>query len=262
MKTIPLFQVDAFADQLFKGNPAAVCVLEDWLPDETLQAIAEENNLSETAFLVGEGTTSELRWFTPAKEVDLCGHATLAAAFVLFSRYVPDEGTVSFQTRSGRLAVERTGERLTLDFPVIEPRACDVPKALEEALSTDIRGCWTAMDFLVLLPDEASMRAVQPDFRRLMALDTRGVIITAPGENADFVSRYFAPNYGIDEDPVTGSAHCMLVPFWAKRLEKTRMQAIQLSKRRGHLQCELAGNRVKISGKAVMYLEGNISALG
>ena len=262
MKTIPLFQVDAFADQLFEGNPAAVCLLEDWLPDEILGAVAAENNLSETAFLVGKGTDYELRWFTPAKEVDLCGHATLAAAFVLCSRYIPEAHRVTFKSRSGTLAVERSGELLTLDFPVIQLRPCEIPEVLEEALGTKILGCWTGMDYLVLLPDERILKAVQPDFRRLKELDTRGVIVTAPGETADFVSRYFAPNYGIDEDPVTGSAHCMLTPFWAKRLDKTRMQAIQLSKRRGHLQCELAGNRVKISGKAVMFLEGKISLEG
>ena len=255
---LEMFQVDAFTDNLFGGNPAAVVPLEKWLPDEVLQAIAAENNLSETAFTVPKGGGFGLRWFTPLLEVDLCGHATLATAFVLFNEGIVTGDRVTFESQSGALAVEREGDFLSLDFPARPPSPIASPPGLSEALRAEPREVHRTRDLLVLFDTEDEVTALDPDFVRLAALDAFAVIVTAPGRNVDFVSRFFAPRAGINEDPVTGSAHCTLIPFWAARLGKRELHALQLSKRRGELFCEMRGDRVKISGRAVEYLRGEI----
>lgn len=255
---IPLHQIDAFAERPFQGNPAAVCPLESWLPDEVLQAIAEENNLAETAFYVARDGCYELRWFTPTKEVDLCGHATLAAAHVLFESGKVRESQITFQSRSGLLQVFQEDGLLTLDFPAHAPVQCETPTALSEGLGALPCECYRAMDYLAVFENEDMIQNLTLNFHRLKALDLRGVIATAPGKAFDFVSRFFAPNYGIDEDPVTGSAHCTLAPYWADRLGKTVLTAQQLSKRTGQLRCRVEGERVFISGQAASYLEGSI----
>mgnify|MGYP003589353753 CR=1 FL=1 len=254
---LAIYQIDAFADAPFRGNPAAVCPLEDWLPDSLLQSIAEENNLAETAFYVGREAHYNLRWFTPTKEVDLCGHATLAAAHVVFKRN-PGLTRITFESRSGPLHVSRESDLLTLDFPAQEGKRCDIPPNLSKALGRRPRECYRSMDYLAVFETESNIVGLTPNFRLLKTLDLRGVIITAPGTDSDFVSRFFAPNYGIDEDPVTGSAHCTLAPYWAQRLGKTTLSARQLSKRTGSLQCRVDGERVFISGQTVPYMEGTI----
>ncbi|HUG52907.1 MAG TPA: PhzF family phenazine biosynthesis protein [Vicinamibacteria bacterium] len=255
---LPIFQVDAFTSQVFRGNPAAVCPLESWLDDATLQSIAAENNVSETAFYVGGDGTYEIRWMTPAQEVDLCGHATLASAFVLFGG--PEQGReeVVFRSKSGDLKVRREGDLITLDFPSRPPRAVTASDDLLEGLGRAPREVWAARDYLAVYDREEDVRALSPDMARLLRLDQFAVIVTAPGSRVDFVSRFFAPRAGIDEDPVTGSAHCTLVPFWSKRLGKKRLHALQVSARGGELFCEDRGERVAISGRAVRYLEGTI----
>ncbi len=255
---LPLFQIDAFAEGPFQGNPAAVCPLEDWLPDEVLQAIAEENNLSETAFYVGRDGRYDLRWFTPRKEVDLCGHATLAAGHVIFERDGPALAEISFQSKSGPLTVTRLGPELQLDFPAVFGEPCDPPAALIEGLGLTPIGCQKAMDYLAIFKDEHTIRSLQPDFSNLKNLDLRGVIVTSPGSETDFVSRFFAPKYGIDEDPVTGSAHCALTPYWADQFGVCKLTAQQLSRRTGRLRCEWKGDRVLLSGQTRAYLEGTI----
>ena len=255
---VPIYQVDAFTNRRFAGNPAAVCPLESWLPDATLQVIAAENNLAETAFVVPQGEEYSLRWFTPKVEVDLCGHATLATAFVLRKMLGRQEEELRFQTRSGLLTVTAAGEALTLDFPALPPIPTDPPVWLPAALGGEPQGFWRATDYLALYPDEAAIRALQPDLRALASVEARGVIVTAPGEECDFVSRFFAPGAGIDEDPVTGSAHCTLTPFWSERLGKNPLLARQISLRGGELHCRLAGDRILITGEAVLYLEGQI----
>jgi PhzF family phenazine biosynthesis protein len=255
---LPIFQLDAFAEAPFQGNPAAVCPLQHWLPDQVLQSIAQENNLSETAFYVPREGCYELRWFTPTREVDLCGHATLAAAHVLLSSNGPAQSQVTFHSRSGPLRVFREDAQLTLDFPAQVGVACEVPSPMVEALGTKPRACYQAMDYMAVFETEEELTALRPDFRKLTALDLRGVIVTAPGRTSDFVSRFFAPNCGVDEDPVTGSAHCTLAPYWAERLRKSTLHARQLSKRTGTLRCRVEGQRVLISGRTVVYLEGTI----
>jgi PhzF family phenazine biosynthesis protein len=258
---IPIYQVDAFTDRVFAGNPAAVCPLESWLPDGTLQAIAAENNLAETAFFVPAEGGYELRWFTPTVEIDLCGHATLATACVIMTLLDPGRERVSFQTRrAGKLTVAREGDRFTLDFPARPPVASEghpdlvpalggaAPEALFEA----------AGKYLVVYTDEETVRGIRPDFRRLPGPRGFGVIVTAPGREVDFVSRYFAPAHGIDEDPVTGAAHCTLTPYWAGRLGRTVLEARQVSARGGALTCALDGDRVRMTGAAVLYLQGTI----
>lgn len=256
---LPLYQIDAFADRPFSGNPAAVCPLEHWLPDEMLQAIAAENNLSETAFFVPEGKGWRLRWFTPATEVDLCGHATLASAFVIFRFLAPDQDRVAFHTqKAGDLTVSRNGPLLTLDFPSRPPTPCAVPPMLGAALGDELATVLAARDYLAVYDELEQVASLAPDFAALATLD-RAVIVTAPGRgDVDFVSRFFAPSLGVDEDPVTGSAHCTLIPYWAGKLGKTRLDARQLSRRGGRLVCELRGDRVAIGGGAVLYLTGTI----
>jgi len=260
--SIPLYQLDAFAAELFRGNPAAVCPLEEWLDDDTLHAIAAENNLSETAFFVPEDGGYRLRWFTPSLEVDLCGHATLASAWVILHCLKSAESSVRFLTRSGPLVVTREGdERLVMDFPSRPPVAKEAPRALIEGLGAepdDVRA--SGRDYLVVFAEEDDVRKLKPDFGRLRTLDRLGVIVTAPGNGCDFVSRFFAPSVGVPEDPVTGSAHCTLAPYWAERLGVggAWMEARQLSARGGRLECRVRGDRVDIGGRVVLYLEGAI----
>jgi PhzF family phenazine biosynthesis protein len=249
------YQVDAFARHVFEGNPAAVVPLASWLDDTVLQAIAEENNLAETAFFVPSGKGFHLRWFTPITEVDLCGHATLAAAHVLFEHLGHAGLAITFETRSGDLMVQRQGTLLVMDFPVRSPSPCIPPKALLKGLGQQPVHVLGADDYVVVFDSEAAIRSIRPDHAQLCTLDLRGVIVTAPGQEVDFVSRFFAPKYGIPEDPVTGSAHCALAPYWAARLGKTRLQARQLSKRGGEVLCELHGHRVMLSGRAVTFME-------
>ena len=257
-RDIPIYQVDAFASEVFAGNPAAVCPLEAWLPDRLMQAIALENNLSETAFLVPRGEDYELRWFTPATEVDLCGHATLGSAYVIATHLAPERRTIRFHTCGGLLEVARDGELYTMDFPALSGARVAETQALCEALGLAVGEAWEAMDLMAVLGGEAEVREVAPDMAKLAAFGTRGVIVTAEGEDCDFVSRFFAPGAGIPEDPVTGSAHCMLAPYWAERLGKARLSARQLSARGGALTCEARGERVLISGLVQPYLEGRI----
>ena len=256
-----IYQVDAFTSRLFGGNPAAVCPLTEWLPDATLQAIAAENNLAETAYFIQRSDGRyDLRWFTPALEIDLCGHATLASAKVIFDHHEPDRQELAFQTRSGELRVSRNGSRLELDFPTRRPERLAGHPGLAAALGVTALEVWKSRDHLVVLESASAVRAVQPDFRALRALeDVFAAIVTAPGEgDIDFVSRFFAPKAGIDEDPVTGSAHCNLIPYWADRLGKSQLRAQQVSPRLGDLWCELRGERVGIAGECVEYLRGTI----
>jgi predicted PhzF superfamily epimerase YddE/YHI9 len=257
---LPMYQVDAFTDSPFGGNPAAVCPLDAWLPDATMQAIAAENNLAETAFFVRDGGDYALRWFTPTVEVDLCGHATLASGHVVFSFLEPQRNSVSFRTtKAGTLAVSRHGDMLMMDFPARPAALCGAPSDLLAALGGAPREVLRARDHLIVYDSAAEIAALTPDLAALGKVDSWAAIVTAPGENGiDFVSRFFAPAQGVPEDPVTGSAHCTLVPYWAKRLSKTKFEARQLSRRGGALRCALNGDRVSIGGKAVVYLEGQI----
>jgi PhzF family phenazine biosynthesis protein len=259
MQRLRLYQVDAFTSRLFGGNPAAVVPLDRWLDDATLQAIALENNLAETAFFVPEGDGFHLRWFTPEVEVKLCGHATLASAFVLFTELAPGRREVRFATRSGVLTVRDSGERLVMDFPrwSVDPLEA-VPSALLRGLNAAPREICTADDgghLFLVFDSEAEVRALAPDFRALRAIEA-GVIATAPGAQSDCVVRYFAPAFGIDEDSATGSIHCALAPYWGARLGKSAIHSRQISKRGAELFCELKGSRVDIAGNAVKYLEG------
>lgn len=255
---IACFHVDAFASGIFRGNSAAVCPLEKWLPDAVMQNVAAENNLSETAFFVPNGDAFDLRWFSPSAEVDLCGHATLASAFVLFNENRVSENSICFQSCSGKLNVFREGELLVLDFPARPAMPCAAPENLIRGLGARPTEVLKARDYVAVFADAGQVRSLKPDFALLAKLDCLGVIATAPGQDCDFVSRFFVPAIGINEDPVTGSAHCTLIPYWAKRLNKTKLFARQVSQRGGELFCELAGDRVRIGGKAVLYLRGEI----
>jgi PhzF family phenazine biosynthesis protein len=256
---LPIYQVDAFASKVFAGNPAAVCPLNEWLPDATLQSIALENNLSETAFFVRTNGRYQLRWFTPGCEVDLCGHATLASAYVLFSELGEPGTAIRFDTQSGELVVTRQGDRLTLNFPARPPASVTVHSALKAALGgpepLEVLG---ARDYLVRYATEDHVRSLSPNMEALKTIDRFAVIVTAPGVDCDFVSRFFAPAKGVNEDPVTGSAHCTLIPYWASKLNKSTMYARQVSPRGGEIFCELQGNRVEIGGSAVPFLKGTI----
>ena len=260
---IRLFQVDAFARRQFEGNPAAVCPLGAWLEDDILQAIAEENNLSETAFFVPAGTGFELRWFTPLAEVDLCGHATLASAHVLFGELAHPEPVIRFATRSGELTVERRGDLLAMDFPARPPRPCAAPVALIEGLGAQPAEVLAADDYVAVFDGEAAVRALNPDMALLRELDLRGVCVTAPASGEiDFVSRFFAPGVGVPEDPVTGSSHCELAPYWAARLGRNHLRARQVSGRGGDVACELQGDRVILAGAAVTFMKAEIDLAG
>ncbi len=255
-----IYQVDAFTSKIFGGNPAAICPLETWLNDDILQNIALENNLSETAFYVKKGDHFELRWFTPNVEVDLCGHATLATAYVLFNEKNYQDKTIQFiSPRSGKLSVTKTGDLLTLNFPADQYQKVE--------LSAELRDCFNIKpqkvlkgktDYMLIFETENDIKNIQPDFAKIARLEARGVIVTAKGDKVDFVSRFFAPQCSVNEDPVTGSAHTTLTPYWAKELGKTELSAIQLSERKGHLQCKLLGERVEISGEGRLYLRGHI----
>jgi PhzF family phenazine biosynthesis protein len=260
MGGIPFYQVDAFTCGQFTGNPAAVCVLKDWLAVELMQNIAMENNLAETAFIVPEGNEWLIRWFTPVTEVDLCGHGTLASSFVVINILEPERQEVTFHTMNmGDLVVRKKTDMLELDFPTDTLHKCDLPRLIMESLGKKPVECFVGRsDFLLLFGSEAEILALRPDFRKLAMADGRGIIVTAPGSDADFVSRFFAPQAGIDEDPVTGSAHTTLTPFWSARLGKTSMTARQLSARKGYLECSLAGDRTLIAGRAMLYLKGEI----
>ncbi len=256
---IKLYQVDAFTDVLFGGNPAAVCPLTEWLPDKLMQSIALENNLAETAFYVHEKDGLRIRWFTPAIEVDLCGHATLATAFVLFNKEGFKGETITFNSRSGPLTVTRSGELLTLNFPSDAIHEVPVTTELTAGFNAvPMKAFKGKTDYMLVFENEKQVRNLIPDFRQIGKVKARGVIATAKGENVDFVSRFFGPQAGVDEDPVTGSAHTTLTPYWAGVLKKNKLSAVQCSPRGGTLACELKGDRVDISGKGKLYLEGTI----
>ena len=252
--------VDAFTDKQFSGNQAGVCLLDEWLEDELLQNIAAENNLAETAFIVKHKDCYDLRWFTPTTEIDLCGHATLASAFVITNYLDIDVSFMKFNTKSGILSVKKIEDLFEMDFPSRAPEKIAVTPLMEEALGVSILEAHKSRDILLLLEEEEHVRNLRPDFSKTAEIpDCFAIIVTAKGDTVDFVSRFFAPNAGIPEDPVTGSSHSTLIPFWAERLNKKKMVAKQLSKRGGTLYCENCGERVKISGKAVLYLNGELS---
>jgi len=255
----PLYQVDAFAARRFTGNPAAVLVLDTYPEDAVMQAVAMENNLAETAFLVKDGVDYRLRWFTPKLEVPLCGHATLASAAVVLERLHPERSQVVFHTKSGALTVKRSGQGYIMDFPARPSEKCPAPQGLAGALGAEVKETWVnSFNYMALLESAAVLRALAPDMAAVNRIDRPGIIVTAPGDQGyDFVSRYFAPQKGIPEDPVTGAAHCMLTPYWAKRIDKTELRAFQASPRGGELRCRLVGERVELEGSCVFYLEGH-----
>jgi PhzF family phenazine biosynthesis protein len=254
-----IYQVDAFTHQLFSGNPAAVLPLEDWLSDDILQNIAAENNLSETAFFKREKGELQLRWFTPVAEVDLCGHATLGTAHVLWQHLGYQTDEISFHSRSGKLGVAKNGDSYTLDFPTDKLTKVDIPDFVRKALGAKpIESFKGREDYLLAFENQAAVAALSPDFQQLAKLEARGIIATAPGDDVDFVSRCFFPRFGINEDPVTGSAHTTLAPYWSKKLGKSDLVARQISRRGGDLTCRLDGERTFISGQAVTFLSGTI----
>ncbi len=255
---IALYQIDAFASELFEGNPAAICPLKEWLPDEIMQSIAAENNLSETAFFVPKGNGFHIRWFTPVSEVDLCGHATLATAFVLFNILGYEKDKIRFDSKSGILAVSRDDEYLVMDFPAQPPIACDIPEIIVQAFDTTPIECLESEDLIAVFEREIDVETANPDFELLKNLDLRGITITAKSARYDFVARFFAPKYGIPEDPVTGSAYTQLAPYWASKIGSKKFRVKQLSSRGGELICELVDGRVFITGKALEYLRGKI----
>jgi predicted PhzF superfamily epimerase YddE/YHI9 len=255
---LSIYQIDAFAEKPFEGNPAAVIPLQTWLPDALLQNIAQENNLSETAYFVEEGDHYRIRWFTPVAEVKLCGHATLASAYVLFNILGFGADQVLFTSQSGQLSVLRRGDSLQLDFPQTILARCECPPEISDAFGIEPLEVWRADDYMAVYRSEAEIAALDPDFTKLRKLETRGVIATARGVDTDFVCRFFAPRLGIDEDPATGSAYCALTPYWADMTGKQQLSAAQLSKRGARIECELHGERVFVSGTAVKFLEGRI----
>lgn len=258
---LKLYHVDAFTDKVFSGNPAAVCPLDSWLSDDLLQKIAMENNLAETAFYVRNGDAYDIRWFTPTIEVDLCGHATLASAFVLFNYQCYSGKTVSFKSRRrGVLTVERQADLLTLNFPTDALEKVDLSSELNACIENKnpVESYKGKTDFMLVFESERDIRELQPALNQISKLPARGLIVTAPGDKVDFVSRFFGPQSGINEDPVTGSAHTTLTPYWSKRLGKTELTAMQLSQRVGHLKCKLLGDRVEMSGQGKIYLVGEI----
>lgn len=256
---LTIYQVDAFAKEIFKGNPAAICPLDEWLETDLMQKIALENNLSETAFFVKKEDHYEIRWFTPGSEIDLCGHATVASAYVIFEVLKLEENFIKFHShKSGELSVEKNGDVLTLDFPSRPVSPAEAPAGLIEAIGKAPKEIFKARDYFLVYENEQEILDINPDFTALLKVNAHGFIVTAKGDSSDFVSRFFAPEVGVFEDPVTGSAHCNLIPFWAERLGKTELFARQISARGGELFCELRGDRVKIGGNAVLYLKGEI----
>lgn len=256
---LPLYQVDAFASAVFEGNPAAVCPLEQWLDDDIMQQIAMENNLSETAFFVKQDEDYYLRWFTPTTEVDLCGHATLASAHVLFEHLGYEHELIQFSTNSGTLKVRKEDDQLTMDFPASDLNEAELPSFLEEAVGIPAKALYRDTDYLYIVENEAQVRDLDPDIPLLEKADVRGIIVTAPGDEADFVSRFFAPAAGVDEDPVTGSAHTMLTPYWSNRLGKDELTGRQVSQRGGTVYCHQVGDRVELSGQACTFMQGKIT---
>lgn len=256
---IPIYQIDAFTDKIFGGNPAAVCPLEFWPDENVMQKIAAENNLSETAFFVNKEESIEIKWFTPKVEIALCGHATLATAYVIFNFIAPQLNELKFKSMSGELIVTKNEDLITLNFPARIPEKCEAPEGLTAALGKEPAEVFHKLDYyLILFESENDVKQLNPDFSKLKEIGGHGFTCTAPGENSDFVSRFFAPRMGINEDPVTGSAHTNLIPFWSEKLAKQKLHAFQLSERKGELFCENLGERVLISGKAVKYMEGFI----
>lgn len=258
--TIPIYQADAFSSKLFGGNPAAVCPLNEWLPDEVMQNIAAENNIAETAFFVKTDNGYHLRWFTPELEIDLCGHATLATAHILYTELGYTADAIEFSTQTaGTLTVTRNNGKYTLNFPARPPHPAEMPDHLLQGLNNKMpKAVLRSRDYFVVYENEKDIIDLQPDFTALSKVEGIGIIVTAPGTQADFVSRFFAPAAGIPEDPVTGSAHCNLIPYWAQKLGKDQLHAYQLSARKGELWCEQKGDRVLMSGNAVTYLKGEI----
>jgi PhzF family phenazine biosynthesis protein len=257
MKTYPIYIVDAFTSSLFGGNPAAVCPLEEWLPDFMMQKLAAENNLSETAFFVKEGKEFHIRWFTPEFEIDLCGHATLASAYVIFNQLNHASEVIRFTCNSGVLVVHKKEDgTIELDFPSRMPTPTNAPEELLKGVNIAPAKVLKARDYFLVYDDEKYVRQIVPNFTFLNQLDCIGIIVTAPGREADFVSRFFVPNSVIGEDPVTGSAHCSLIPYWAKELDKSVLTARQVSAREGQLFCEDKGDRVTMAGNAVLYMKG------
>jgi PhzF family phenazine biosynthesis protein len=255
---LTLYQIDAFASKPFEGNPAAICPLDDWLPDELMQSIATENNLSETAYFVEKNNGYHIRWFTPTHEVNLCGHATLASAYVIFNILGYEKNEISFESQSGLLTVKRSNDWLEMNFPSQPPVECDAPRQLLEAFVEIPIECLKSEDYILVFKDEKSVLDADPNLSLISELDLRGVAITSESNKYDFVTRFFAPQYGIDEDPVTGSAFTQLIPYWSGKLDKHRLRAKQVSKRGGEVECDYAGDRVLISGKAVKYMVGVI----
>lgn len=255
---IPIYQINAFASKLFSGNPAAVCPLDKWIDDNIMQSIADENNLSETAFFVREKDGYRLRWFTPTTEVELCGHATLASAFVIFNEIDKNVDKIKFYSKSGELNVSKDADLISLDFPSLPPKVSESPDKIISAFKMKPVEVLQADDYLLIYESQEDIENIKPDLNLLKVIDLRGVIVSAPGIDCDFVSRFFAPKYGIDEDPITGSAHCTLTPYWSDRLGKKKLHAKQLSKRGGSLICEIRNDRVSISGGAMEYLRGEI----
>lgn len=255
---LDLYQIDAFSQSSFGGNPAAVCPLQEWLPDHVMQNIAAENNLAETAFFVEKDKGYEIRWFTPTTEVDLCGHATLASAYVLFEQLNFSDPEITFLSKSGPLRVKRESGKLQLNFPNQKAEPCDTPEAIIKAFDKTPIQILKSQDYIVVFDDEEFVKSVEPNLAELKKLDLRGVIVTSKSAEYDFINRFFAPNYGIDEDPVTGSAFTQLIPYWAEKLGKTVLDAKQVSKRGGEVFCELQNDRVLISGHCCLYLVGKI----
>jgi len=256
---IPLYHVDAFTDTLFTGNPAAVCPLDEWLTDEVMQKVAFENNLAETAFFVRNADGFDIRWFTPLVEVDLCGHATLASAHVIFNHLGWDHNSINFMSRSGKLTVTREGEMIILNFPTDIIQHTEPSEMLLKSLNVvPLESYSGKTDFMIVLASQKEVELLDPDFELMKKSGGRGVIVTAKGETVDFVSRFFGPQVGVNEDPVTGSAHTTLTPYWSKKLGKKELKALQLSKRKGRLWCKDLGERIEIAGQAVTYMIGSI----
>ena len=255
---LTLYQVDAFASKPFEGNPAAICPLNEWLSDELMQSIALENNLSETAFFVKTNSSYRIRWFTPTNEVNLCGHATLASAYVIFNFLGYKENIISFESKSGVLTVQRNNDLLEMDFPAQVPVDCSTPELIIQAFNQTPVECLKAEDYIVVFENEASVVNAKPDLTLLSELDLRGVAITAKSRKYDFVTRFFAPKYGINEDPVTGSAFTQLIPYWSIKLNQPNLNAKQVSNRGGEVGCIYSGERVRISGNATKYMIGTI----
>lgn len=259
MTSLPIYQIDAFTDQVFSGNPAAICPLDEWLPDDVMQKVASENNLSETAYFKQTGdATFDLRWFTPTAEVDLCGHATLASSYLIFEKLNTGIDAIAFQTKSGLLQIERKGDLIEMSFPSRPGQTMELPGGFQDAHGCLPTTFLRASKNLAIFETESMIAEFRPDLAYIKGLGGDGLIISAPGNTCDFVSRYFAPHQGIDEDPVTGSAHCTSVPYWADRLGKSKLHARQISARSGDLFCELDGDRVKMAGRAAFYMEGTI----